>query len=77
MELQNTRIPDLRPLGIKDGKFSLSPKNDTQKRPMTAQVCRICLSEDETEQNNPLLSICKCAGSMSMIHVRCINDWLN
>jgi E3 ubiquitin-protein ligase DOA10 len=47
------------------------------KRPQTAQMCRICLSEDEVENNNPLISPCKCSGSMSMIHVKCINEWLN
>jgi E3 ubiquitin-protein ligase DOA10 len=47
------------------------------KRPTTAQVCRICLCEDEIETGNPLVSACKCAGTMSMIHVKCVNEWLN
>jgi hypothetical protein len=39
-------------------------------------VCRICLSED-TGDLNPLISPCKCAGTMKMIHIDCLREWLN
>ena len=37
-------------------------------------VCKICLSEDEP--GNPILSPCKCTGSMRYVHLSCIRQWL-
>lgn len=39
-------------------------------------VCRICLSED-SEQDNPMISPCKCSGTMKFIHLECLKEWLN
>lgn len=40
-------------------------------------ICKICLSEEEpTEPNNPLITPCKCGGSMKHIHVNCLREWL-
>jgi hypothetical protein len=41
-----------------------------------AGICRICLSND-SDSNNPLISPCKCAGSMKFIHLLCLRQWLN
>lgn len=41
-----------------------------------ATVCRICLGEENTEEN-PMISPCKCAGSMGCIHIECLREWLN
>lgn len=38
------------------------------------KVCRICLSEEEP--NNPIISPCKCIGSVRYIHLFCIQEWL-
>ena len=43
---------------------------------LEGQVCRICLGEENT-QEDPLLSPCKCAGTMRMIHLACLREWLN
>ena len=37
-------------------------------------VCRICLMEDN-EVDNPLITPCKCAGSMKYIHHMCLKTW--
>jgi hypothetical protein len=37
-------------------------------------ICRICLSEDEPD--NPIISACKCIGSVKYIHLNCIQEWL-
>lgn len=37
--------------------------------------CRICCSEENSD-NNPLVSLCKCSGSIKFIHVTCIKLWL-
>lgn len=39
-------------------------------------VCRICLSED-SDMENPLISPCKCSGTMKFIHLDCLKEWLN
>lgn len=40
------------------------------------QTCRICLSaEDFNDPNNPLITPCKCAGSMGNIHIDCLKQW--
>jgi E3 ubiquitin-protein ligase DOA10 len=39
-------------------------------------ICRICLGEEEDPSHNPLFSPCKCAGSMGLIHLECIREWL-
>ena len=32
---------------------------------------------EENEQGDPLISPCKCAGTMSHIHLECLREWLN
>jgi E3 ubiquitin-protein ligase DOA10 len=39
-------------------------------------VCRICLGEEENQIDNPLIAPCKCAGSMGLIHLDCLKEWL-
>ena len=39
-------------------------------------ICRICLSDDY-EQDNPMISPCKCKGTMKFIHLECLKEWLN
>lgn len=39
-------------------------------------VCRICLMEDN-EEDNPLFAPCKCSGSMRMIHHQCLRTWFH
>ena len=48
-------------------------KKETQKFKTT---CRICLME-ENEDNNPLISPCKCNGSVRFTHLTCFQKWLN
>ena len=38
-------------------------------------ACRICLSDHQTS-DNPLISPCKCSGSMKFIHLECLQNWL-
>ena len=38
-------------------------------------ACKICCCDD-SEPNNPLISPCKCTGSMRLIHVECLRRWL-
>lgn len=36
--------------------------------------CRICQSEESTK-DNPLISPCKCTGSIKYIHIKCMQEW--
>jgi len=38
-------------------------------------ICRICYSE-QLEKDNPLISPCKCDGSLKFIHLKCLQTWL-
>ena len=38
-------------------------------------TCRICLSEEQ-DKDNPMISPCKCDGTMKYIHVNCLKEWL-
>lgn len=40
--------------------------------------CRICLKEsfNNISEENPLISPCKCSGSMKFIHLKCLNKWM-
>jgi len=46
-------------------------------------VCRICLGTEEEgtpgEDGQPdrLICPCKCAGSMGVIHISCLKEWVN
>jgi len=40
-----------------------------------ANICRICL-QSPAEENNPMISICKCKGSMNLIHLKCLKSWI-
>lgn len=40
-------------------------------------ICRICLSElEEDIIKNPLISPCLCKGTMSVVHICCLRQWL-
>ena len=39
------------------------------------EACRICL-HDHNSLEDPLLSPCKCIGSMGFVHASCLKEWL-
>ena len=49
--------------------------NDTQISTEEVQ-CKICWG-NENSSENPLLSTCKCTGSVRFIHFYCLKTWLN
>lgn len=38
-------------------------------------ICRICLCEN-SEEDNPLINPCRCAGTMKYVHIKCLQQWL-
>ena len=35
-------------------------------------TCRICLDDEYDAETNPLLTPCKCSGTMKYIHIKCL-----
>lgn len=65
-------------------KMSLGPKKksllkhkDSKIEEQSIPICRICLCEEEDKHVNPLITPCKCSGTMKHIHIECLREWLN
>jgi hypothetical protein len=56
----------LNEINIHDGQSCSSQNN---------QMCRICFGENDSD-DNPLISPCRCAGSMQHVHLKCLRQWL-
>lgn len=41
---------------------------------ISQRMCRICLESGFTE-DNPLVTPCKCTGSLSHVHLECLRSW--
>ena len=41
------------------------------------KVCRICYTEEEDEQKDPLIQPCVCDGSLKYIHLHCLKKWIS
>jgi hypothetical protein len=69
---------------VNEGDFGDTQKNmlplkklrTISEEPGKDMVCRICLSEDNSDQEDPLISPCKCSGTMKFIHLKCLTEWL-
>lgn len=55
----------------KKKKENIEINSDCQ---ISERICKICLSRSEST-NNPLISPCKCNGSMKFIHFECLQKW--
>ena len=65
-ELDNERVRG--GLGVAMAPEALANNQDDK-------TCRICLEEAE-ELRNPLITPCKCIGSVRFIHMNCLREWL-
>lgn len=50
-------------------------QNQDRKQSMGGQICKICLG-DKAEKDNPLISPCKCIGSVKYVHLECLQAWV-
>ena len=65
---------DRQNIQTEDGIIDIKTCDDCPKD--EADTCRICFNNTNT-QENPLLSACKCTGSMKFMHFLCLKSWLN
>lgn len=61
--------------GLSDSEDAIEIERAELEKISSDTVCRFCWTNDNT-QENPLLSSCKCDGSMRYIHYECIKNWL-
>lgn len=59
---------------VAEGSVEVKTFNDIPKD--ENDVCRICFSPSNDDAN-PLISACKCTGTMKFIHYQCLKAWLN
>jgi RING-variant domain len=60
--------------GLSLKKNVLCRQESSTSQSLCGAACRICLSNEEAE--GPLISPCKCSGSMQYIHIGCLQKWL-
>lgn len=70
-----------------NGNDGMLYKNDKNEKVNitsgSGQQCRICWgTEDEVDAGdnqdfNPLISPCKCIGTVQAIHLKCLKEWLD
>ena len=51
-------------------------KTVNEKQKLKTYRCRLCFCEGGFEGKNPLISPCKCMGSVTYIHLNCLRKWL-
>jgi len=57
--------------------FNLIPEySKNSSTNMEGVICKICLVGNEDEEN-PLINLCRCSGSMEFIHYTCVKLWMN
>ncbi len=66
-------IPVLKP-SLDAAKYATIDVVKPTAKPTDEIICRICLGEEEP--GNPIISPCKCTGSVKYIHLECIREWL-
>lgn len=56
-------------------RYLIKEFQETNKEKLAENlICRICQSDENTKEN-PLISPCKCTGSIKYIHINCIQEW--
>jgi len=71
----------VKDMNICDGEFTTTyetfrPFMDIENTNITSEsICRICLYSS-TDEINPMISLCKCKGTMDTMHLNCLQKWL-
>jgi hypothetical protein len=69
----NARRREKRWMGV-NPTLPQSEGEEMGEEPSSSQ-CRVCYSESYTMED-PLVSICKCAGSLQFLHISCLRFWI-
>lgn len=80
LKLQKTPLKENRSPVLKGSKLIMEktlPKVESMSSVGDQEEsCRVCFGRDGGE-NNPLLSLCRCSGSVKSIHYQCLRKWVS
>ena len=68
-------LPDFFSKNHEEKIEELEANEENAQEGQEKPTCRICLSDVQTPED-PLISPCKCAGTMKFIHLGCLKEWL-
>lgn len=66
--------PDIKKVAKGDDLLKLNSTRKSHVSNEEGQICRICFDEN-AEKDDPLISPCKCSGSMEYVHLKCLRKW--
>ena len=56
--------------------FEAKDSSEYNDVPEDERICKICYSEENDKQNNPLVHLCNCNGGLRFSHFLCIKKWM-
>ena len=56
--------------------FQAKDSSDYEDIPEDEKICKICYSEDNDKEKNPLVHLCNCNGGLRFSHFECIKKWM-
>ena len=56
--------------------FQAKDSSEYKDIPDDERICKICYSEDNDKENNPLVHLCNCNGGLRFSHYECIKKWM-
>ena len=56
--------------------FQAKDSSEYKDIPDDERICKICYSEDNDKENNPLVHLCNCNGGLRFSHYQCIKKWM-
>ena len=56
--------------------FEAKDSSEYTDIPEDERICKICYSEDNDKENNPLVHLCNCNGGLRFSHFLCIKKWM-
>jgi hypothetical protein len=56
--------------------FEAKDSSEYEDIPDDERICKICYSEENDKENNPLVHLCNCNGGLRFSHFLCIKKWM-
>ena len=56
--------------------FQAKDSSEYTDIPEDEKICKICYSEENDRENNPLVHLCNCNGGLRFSHFECIKKWM-